>query len=275
MQQNGFRSYHQQDVKSGAPVVLDVIPPHYANLHQHQTTPPQSPNTTQHYTKDCTSPGSDSMSTSKSGTSVSNNDPNIRRYRTAFTRDQLARLEKEFYKENYVWFQNRRMKDKRQRMAIAWPYAAVYTDPAFAASLLQAAASTLPLHYPQAAPPMYPPHYPRYNPWGQGFALPPMPNATLNLQTPLNTLGHQTMNLTSQNLNMNLGLGLEMPRYPSGFDAPRQLPVSPRSSPVHSDVSLSPAPEGLLMKVSPNNHTQTDIQVPDKPKLFKPYKCET
>lgn len=46
------------------------------------------------------------------------------------------------------------MKDKRQRIAVAWPYAAVYADPAFAASLLQAAANSVSMPY--YASPMIP-----------------------------------------------------------------------------------------------------------------------
>lgn len=162
------------------------------------------------------------------------------------------------------------MKDKRQRMAIAWPYAAVYTDPAFAASLLQAAASSLPLHYPPP-PPVYPPHhYPRYHPY-PGFGIPQ--TSTIPITNP--ALGvNQNVGTIPQSLpphGFNLNLGLDFPSY-QNFDLKSK--ISPRSSPVHSDISLSPpAHDGLLIpaKVSPTHQTQLG---PEKPKLFKPYKSE-
>jgi homeobox even-skipped homolog protein len=204
------------------------------------------------------------------------------------------------------------MKDKRQRIAIAWPYAAIYSDPSMAASILQACANSVgmapygayghnPLmsgvsQMPVMSPQMpsnhfaYPPY--RYAP----YPIPPPQQRTPGATPPSSQYPLLNGSLTGSN-QMNYGpLTIPKPQCTPPHDILQSptsqhsgLSLSPGSDKEHNHSkydlssssdnspvkSLSSTPQGLLMTASQTSPTQTILPVThEKPKLFKPYKSE-
>lgn len=175
------------------------------------------------------------------------------------------------------------MKDKRQRIAVAWPYAAVYSDPAFAASILQAAANSVGMPYgyppntmlpqmPVMAQQMPTNHFPyatyRYSP----YTIPQRSQQMANCYpTMIGTLPTNYSSITIPK-NQTPPHDIQSPSSPQSA-----LSLSPGSdkfcSPMKpASISSDHSAAGLLITASsPVNH-QTLLKTEEKPKLFKPYK---
>ncbi|KAK7938487.1 hypothetical protein WMY93_001813 [Mugilogobius chulae] len=131
-----------------------------------------------------------------------------RRHRTAFTRAQLSRLEHEYVKESYVsrarrcelatalqlpettikvWFQNRRMKDKRQRHTLPWPLPLMDPMGALLLSRTPASYPLLPHPLPHLPLPYSPLPLPAHSPYSAPLRLAPFSGRALY---PCGVLGH-------------------------------------------------------------------------------------
>jgi homeobox even-skipped homolog protein len=172
------------------------------------------------------------------------------------------------------------MKDKRQRIAVAWPYAAVYSDPAFAASILQAAANSVGMPYGYGPNPMMPQMMPQGNHFNYGYRYAPYP---IPPRTSMPGSGYPMLNGMSQGYtHLSIPKTNTPPHDLQSQASPQSsLSLSPGSDKSKFDSTCSPiksldgTPQGLLM-TAPQNQSQTTnlLQTPEKPKLFKPYKSE-
>ena len=178
------------------------------------------------------------------------------------------------------------MKDKRQRIAVAWPYAAVYADPNFAASLLQAAATSVSLPYyapnpmiPQI-PMIPPPSIPSAaaNPYSYGHRYSPYHISHRNptsipphsFSSPLSTPpGGPIFTRGDLSNGLNSSFGSDYLHSPSS-------PLSPLSMSPVSEKNFQDSQPHIIHQISHNNNNidGTTIIKSEKPKLFKPYKSE-
>ncbi|XP_068242589.1 segmentation protein even-skipped-like [Palaemon carinicauda] len=158
--------------------------------------------------------------------------PEFKRNRTSFTRDQITRLEKEFLRESYInkqrrqelarelrlsectikiWFQNRRMKDKRQRLSFGY----AYPDPAIASYLLHAASG----YQPYLTPSPFSPWMIRPSMVNMGAAMPSLSYGSMDLMN----AHHPYMSRYSPYVKPRVSYPPEAPRPPvpvSGISPP-------------------------------------------------------
>ena len=189
----------------------------------------------------------------------------------------------EYFLDLQVWFQNRRMKDKRQKMAVAWPYGMV--DPNVYAYIMNAAAS---MAQPPASLPGVPPMAAAALP---GAALPgaahPNPYAAMGLYGA--AAGHLPAGLSEMMaragpmvnpLAAHPGMPHAVPAMPHPAflrghlpttGSPPHLPVHPVSPPSHIPPvhKVSPPPhQPSSHKMSPLSHSSP---VRSEPCTSSPY----
>lgn len=176
------------------------------------------------------------------------------------------------------------MKDKRQRIAVSWPFAAVYADPNFAASILHAAANSVTLPYgPHGYGPTPNPMIPQMptlpsmqmpaEQFGYGFRYNPY---TIPQRNPSQIYTANTM-LPG---NGNSSASMYAPYSPQASST-SQSPLS--MSPIESETDFQQHMNNLHQanhmtniddSINNNNNYKITGNSTKKPKLFQPYKLE-